>query len=197
VGGGCCLRHRSSCLYRSDDQLQNGIRSGRAFAQAVAKDIERHNGRTIGYTCCADFLPDIGLLRASAPQTAHILAGLMIWSRVEPYDSPGSYPFTEENDGHSFPASATATRFVDPQILCCWAACRVNPMASQFFHKTIPQTSYIARERARFDKRLIRPPSGPRTFRVLRVLSCTNFTQAITLTCNFYLKGRLRALKRE
>jgi hypothetical protein len=47
--------------------------------------------------------------RGYAPQTAHILPGLLIWSRVEPYDSPGTYRFQEENDGPSFPTSSTAT----------------------------------------------------------------------------------------
>ena len=59
------------------------------------------------------------MTRACAPQTAHILRRRLIWSRVEPYDSPGIHPFTEENDGHSFPASSTtASRPVDPQVLC-------------------------------------------------------------------------------
>jgi hypothetical protein len=49
------------------------------------------------------------LVRGYAPQTAHILPGLLIWSRVEPYDSPGTYRFQEENDGPSFPTSSTAT----------------------------------------------------------------------------------------
>jgi hypothetical protein len=48
-------------------------------------------------------------IRACAPQTAHILPDLLIWSRGEPYDSPGTYRFTEENDGPSFPTSSTAT----------------------------------------------------------------------------------------
>src|SRR5262249_6360447 len=58
-------------------------------------------------------------IRASAPQTAHILRPRLIWSRAEPYDSSGTGRFTEENDGPPSPAFATtATRSVDPQVLC-------------------------------------------------------------------------------
>ena len=34
--------------------------------------------------------------RGCAPQTAHILPCRLIWSRAEPYDSPGTYRLTEE-----------------------------------------------------------------------------------------------------
>ncbi len=53
-------------------------------------------------------IPAGALTRASAPQTAHILRRRLIWSRVEPYDSPGRHPFTEENNGPSFPTSSSA-----------------------------------------------------------------------------------------
>src|SRR5262249_18153816 len=58
------------------------------------------------------------LVRASAPQTAHILRGRLIWSRVNPYDSPAHGRFTEENDGPAFSGfSQTVHRPVDPQAL--------------------------------------------------------------------------------
>ena len=52
--------------------------------------------------------------RARAPQTAHILRRRLIWSSGEPYDSPGTFGITEENDGPpSPPLPTTATRPVD------------------------------------------------------------------------------------
>jgi hypothetical protein len=48
--------------------------------------------------------------RAHAPQAAHILVGELIWSRVEPYDSPEIPWFMEENRGPILPGPSK--RFV-------------------------------------------------------------------------------------
>jgi hypothetical protein len=91
VYGGLLLR---ACIYLWSKNALRG-RGGETIARLFAM------GLVAGVL---ELLVD----RASAPQTAHILRRRLIWSRVEPYDSPGRHPFMEENNGPSFPTSSSA-----------------------------------------------------------------------------------------